>query len=147
MPSVIGIFPNHDAVSNLAYEVKKAGLDSRDLTIIGNDDPIGFLRSTAATFVRRVSQPDEPPREPPTRIFGDVDWEFPVREEEPPPTQLIGDPQLEALSDLGVPDGRTGLYLKAIETGSWVVGFNAGDRADVVRVLFTSAQGKAIDLF
>lgn len=122
MASVVGIFPNLDALSNLAHTMKSGGLDARELTIISNDDPTGYLTSIGAEFIKGLDA---------TRIYGDVAIQVPgLGAKEPSDYEGAGSsPALEALSDLSVPDGRT------------------GDKADAVKALFTAAGGNPVATF
>jgi hypothetical protein len=45
------------------------------------------------------------------------------------------------------PDGRTEAYARAIDTGRWVAGYNAGDRAAAIRSLFLANGGTPVDVF
>ena len=149
MSIVVGIFPNHDAVSNLAYALKAGGFDSRDLTIISKDGAIGYLRSTDATFVRKAAQLHEVAATPATPMhgLGETRWDVPGEEPERPPEDYYSAPEIEALSELRVPDGQTDAYTHAIDTGRWVVGYNAGENTDAIRSLFTQAGGTPVNVF
>lgn len=149
MGTVVGIFPNHDAVSNLAFALKSRGFDSRNLTVISVDGAIGYLRSTDATFVRKTAQLGEEAAATATRMHGvgQTAWDVPGDEVEEPPDDYYSAPELEALSELSVPDGRTEGYTRAIDAGHWVAGYDAGDRSDAIRLLFMANGAKPVDVF
>jgi hypothetical protein len=149
MSTVVGIFPNHDAVSNLAFALKSGGFDSRDLTVISRDGAIGYLRSTDATFIRKTAQLREEAATPATRMHGvgQTAWDVPGNELEDPPEDYSSAPELEALSELSVPDGRTDAYTRAIDAGRWVVGYTAGERAAAIQSLFLANGGTPVDVF
>lgn len=52
MSSVVGIFPNLDAVAALAHAMKPAGFDIGSLTVISTQEPTGNLASV--TVCRRL---------------------------------------------------------------------------------------------
>lgn len=149
MGTVVGILPNHDAVSSLAFALKSAGFDSRDLTVISIDGAIGYLRSTDATFIRKTAQLREEAATPATRMHGvgQTAWDVPGNEVEERSEDYSSAPELEALSELSVPDGRTDAYTSAIDAGRWVAGYNAGDRAAAIRSPFLANGGKPVDVF
>lgn len=149
MSTVVGIFSNHDAVSSLAFALKSGGFDLRYLTVISQDGAIGYLRSTDATFVRKTAQPYEVPATAATPMHGagQTNWEVPGNDVEEPPEDYYSAPELEALSELRVPDGRTDKYTRAIDDGRWVVGYDAGNRADAIRSLFATGGATPVDVF
>jgi len=149
MSTVVGIFPNHDAVSNLAYALKAKGFDLSLLTVISADGAIGFLRTTDATFIRRAPQPQEVAATAATPMhgLGETRWDVPGDETGEPPDDYYSAPEIEALSELCVPDGETERYTHAIDNGRWVVGYNASDQADGIRPLFVAAGANPVEVF
>ena len=137
MHCVIGIFPNNAAVSSLAQSIKSRGFDVRALTVITNEEPVGYLASVGATFVNALE---------PARISGDVDVQVPGLQSGAPSDLEAGQssPAAEALSDLGVPDGSTDDFLAAVDAGRAVAGFDAQDQADAVKELFSSAGASRV---
>ena len=103
MASVVGIFPNHDAVSNLAHALKAKGFDLSLLTVISVDGAIGYLRSTCATFIRRAPRPQEvaaSAEATPLHGIAETRFDVPGDEREEPPQDYYSSPELEALSEL-----------------------------------------------
>src|ERR1017187_6030019 len=137
MRFVVGIFGDHDAVANLAYALKSGGFDTSGLTVISDNEPIGYLRQTEASFIRKAPQAYtvvEPPR---MHFLKEVAFDLPGDALAQPPEDYYSHPELEALSELCVPDGRTDSYTSAIDSGLWVAGYKANEQVDAIVPLFT----------
>lgn len=147
MPVVVGIFPSNTAVEKLTDSLKQGGLDPVRLTVISGDEASGKLISSGVQFVLSGEAeettlaggtgiitshggPDVPGLSKINTDVGEI--------EEPP--------ELEALSDLNVPDGRTDDYAEALENGRTIAGFYA-DEADKVKGLFTAAGATSVEVF
>lgn len=147
MPVVVGIFPSNTSVEKLTDSLKQGGLDPARLTVISGDEASGKLISSGVQFVLSGEAEE-------TSIAGGTGIITSHGGPEVPGLSKISAdvgeleelPELEALSDLNVPDGRTDDYAEALENGRAIAGFYADD-ADKVKGLFTSAGATSVEVF
>src|ERR1700687_4514436 len=120
--TVVGIFPNHEAVSKLANALESDGFPVHNLTVIASEDRVSELARTGEPFIVGHQEDSR------DQISGKIHVVVPdldVRQ----PAEYYSSPALEALSEFGIPDGYTDTYADAIEAGQCVVGFKAGNMA------------------
>lgn len=120
--------------------MKPAGFDIGSLTVISTQEPTSYLASVGAQFVAALE---------PTRISGDVALNVPGLGATQPYAYGAADssPALEALSDLGVPDGRSDDFLAAVDSGRCVAGCTATDNVETLKALFSAAGASPINVF
>jgi len=146
MSVVVGIFPDHSAVSKLVDVLKAGGFDPADLTVISSDDAPGSLVSSGVEFV--VSGEAEE-----STLAGGSALITGQGQDVPGIDQMRYDvgayeqtPALETLSDLGVPDGRTDDYMEAVDRGRCVAGLRTSEPAKA-KPMFSAAGANAVDVF
>lgn len=139
---VVGIFPDTKAVKPIVDELKSSGADIDRLRVLTYDEIPTELASEGVEFV----------------WLGDVErglevGDIPTGTETPGitgshtgPGEIHGDELLEGLSELGIPDGRTDDYARAVAQGRLIMGYPAGDPASL-RQLFTANGATSIEFF
>lgn len=147
MGSVVGIFPDHEAISKLTDALKSAGFDAANLTIITSDDPSDDLISTGADFVVSGEDEDSTLASGSAIITGSGGVDVPGMSTQTTPFEIHSSPALEALSELSVPDGRTDDFITAVDHGRTVAGYIAGDKADAIKAIFTAAGGSPVSVY
>jgi hypothetical protein len=146
MPVVVGIFQNNDAVQKVVGSLKTAGLDPSDLTVISEDEASGQLISSGVQFVLS-GEAEEATIAGGTGLITGSGPEVPgLGRVKTDVGETEAAPELEALSDLNVPDSRTDDYVEALEHGRAVAGMTTGD-ADKVKALFTAAGASTVEVF
>jgi hypothetical protein len=146
MSIVVGIFPDHGAVSKLVDALKTAGLNPADLTVISGDEAPEPLISSGVQFVLS-GEAEESTLAGGVGIITSEGPDVPGMDEVNADVGALEEPpELEALSDLGVPDGRTDDYTEALEHGRSVAGLSTGD-PDKAKGLFSSAGASTVEVY
>ena len=139
---VVGIFDDTNALKPIIEGLKSSGADLERLRVMTSDEIPTELVSSGVQFVwiGDVEKGVEP---------GDlgtggtgVPGSHGVAA-----TEVYGDELLEGLSELGVPDGRTDDYARAVEQCKLVVGYPAFSDPSALRQLFSSAGASSIEEF
>ena len=138
--TVVGILPDHEAVSKLADALESNGFPFHNLTVIADEDRASDLARTGERFVVREREDSR------DQMFGKIHLVVPDLEIKQP-GEYYSSPALEALSEFSVPDGYTDTYADAIEAGRCVAGFNAGDMASKIKTLFSAAGADHVEVF
>lgn len=147
MAVVVGIFPNHDAVSKLADSLKAGGFDLDELTVVANSELPEGLISDGVEFVL-TGEAEEASLSGGTGLITSQGTDVPGLTDSKERIELfVGPTTVEALGDLNVPDGRTDDYLDALEAGRSVAGYNAGSDVEKVKPLFTGAGALSTEVF
>jgi len=139
---VVGIFSNSDALKSIIDALRDSGADLERLRALTSDEVPTELATSGVQFVwigdveRGVEGPS----------LGSGGTGLPSSTNRSP-NEVHGDELLESLSELGVPDGRTDDYAKAVEDGKMIVGYPSFTDSTALRQLFTSAGANSIDEF
>ena len=148
MPVVVGIFPNHDAITKVAEALKSAGLDVNELTVISDETPSDDLIGSGIQFVLS-GEPDEEMLTTGTGIITSSGGTG-----VPGLTDSVTQPHMthapstvDLLADLDVPDGRTDDYIEALEQGRCVAGYVTSSDIDKVKGVFAGAGGSPVEVF
>ena len=142
MSMVVGIFSNSDALKSIIDALRDSGADLERLRALTSDEVPTELATSGVQFVwigdveRGVEGPS----------LGSGGTGLPSSTNRSP-NEVHGDELLESLSELGVPDGRTDDYAKAVEDGKMIVGYPSFTDSTALRQLFTSAGANSIDEF
>jgi len=147
MSVVVGIFPDHSAVGKLVDSLHAAGLDPTDLTVISSDDPPPSLISSGVDFVLSGEAEESTLGGGAGLITSHGGQQVPGLDEERVNVGAYeSSSATEALSDLGVPDGRTDDYTEAIDRGRCVAGLTTGDPGKA-KPLFSAAGASTVNVF
>lgn len=139
---VVGIFSNNDALQTIVDGLRDSGADLERLRALTTDEVPTELASSGVQFVwigdveRGVTGP----------TLGTGGTGLPSGSSRSP-NEVHGDELLESLSELGIPDGRTDDYARAVEDGRLVVGYPAFNDSSALKQLFKSAGANSIDEF
>lgn len=142
MSMVVGIFSNNDALQTIVDGLRDSGADLERLRALTTDEVPTELASSGVQFVwigdveRGVTGP----------TLGTGGTGLPSGSSRSP-NEVHGDELLESLSELGIPDGRTDDYARAVEDGRLVVGYPAFNDSSALKQLFKSAGANSIDEF
>jgi len=139
---VVGIFSGSDALRSIIDGLRASGTDLERLRALTTDDVPTELVTSGVQFVwigdveRGVEGPS----------LGSGGTGLPSTSSRSP-NEVHGDELLESLSELGIPDGRTDDYAKAVENGRMIVGYPSFSDSATLKQLFTSAGAKSIEEF
>lgn len=139
---VVGIFSNTSALNAIIDGLRATGADPERLRALTCDEVPTELVTSGVQFVwigdveRGVEGPS----------LGTGGTGLPTSTNRSP-NEVHGDELLESLSELGVPDGRTDEYAKAVEDGRLIVGYPSFSDSTALKQLFTSAGANSIDEF
>lgn len=139
---VVGIFSNSSALNAIIEGLRASGADPERLRALTCDEVPTELVTSGVQFVwigdveRGVEGPS----------MGTGGTGLPASTNRSP-NEVHGDELLESLSELGVPDGRTDEYAKAVEDGRLIVGYPSFTDSTALKQLFTSAGANSIDEF
>jgi len=139
---VVGIFEDSKQLKPIIDAIRASGADIERLRVLTYDDVPTELATTGIQLV----------------WIGDVDKAVEAGDlgtggtglpntRESSPMEVHGDELLECLSELGVPDGRTDDYARAVEQCKLVVGYPAFSDPAPMRQLFTSMGASSIEEF
>jgi len=139
---VVGIFSNSSALKPIIDGLRESGADPERLRALTCDEVPTELATSGVQFVwiGDVERGVEGP------TLGTGGTGLPTSTNRSP-NEVHGDELLESLSELGVPDGRTDDYAKAVEDGRMIVGYPSYSDSTALRQLFTSAGADSIDEF
>lgn len=139
---VVGIFSNSGALKSIIDGLRESGSDPERLRALTTDEVPTELATSGVQFVwiGDVERGVEGP------TLGTGGTGLPTSTNRSP-NEVHGDELLESLSELGVPDGRTDEYAKAVEDGRMIVGYPSYSDSTALRQLFTSAGADSIDEF
>ena len=139
---VVGIFSNSSALKSIIDGLRDSGADPERLRALTCDEVPTELATSGVQFVwiGDVERGVEGP------TLGSGGTGLPTSSNRSP-NEVHGDELLESLSELGVPDGRTDDYAKAVEDGRMIVGYPSYSDSTALRQLFTSAGADSIDEF
>ena len=139
---VVGIFSNSGALQSIINGLRDSGADLERLRALTTDEVPTELATSGVQFVwiGDVERGVEGP------TLGTGGTGLPTSTNRSP-NEVHGDELLESLSELGVPDGRTDDYAKAVEDGRMIVGYPSYSDSTALRQLFTSAGADSIDEF
>ena len=139
---VVGIFSNSGALKSIIDGLRDSGADPERLRALTTDEVPTELATSGVQFVwiGDVERGVEGP------TLGTGGTGLPTSTNRSP-NEVHGDELLESLSELGVPDGRTDDYAKAVEDGRMIVGYPSYADSTALRQLFTSAGADSIDEF
>ncbi|HEY7994677.1 MAG TPA: hypothetical protein VID24_10720 [Candidatus Eremiobacteraceae bacterium] len=142
MSMVVGIFSNSSALKSIIDGLRESGADPERLRALTCDEVPTELATSGVQFVwiGDVERGVEGP------TLGTGGTGLPTSTNRSP-NEVHGDELLESLSELGVPDGRTDEYAKAVEDGRMIVGYPSFSDSSAIRRLFTSAGANSIDEF
>jgi len=148
MPVVVGIFPNHDAITKVTDALKAGGLDINDLTVVSNEELSYDLVSSGVRFVL-TGEPEDDLLTTGTGIITTSGGTG-----VPGLTDSMTQPHVsherttaEWLDDLDVPDGRSDDYTEALEHGRCIAGYVTSNDIDKVKTLFAGAGGNPVEVF
>lgn len=139
---VVGIFSNSDALKSIIDGLRASGADLERLRALTTDEVPTELASSGVQFVwigdveRGVEGPS----------LGSGGTGLPSSSNRSP-NEVQGDELLESLSELGIPDGRTDDFAKAVEDGRLVVGYPSYTDSAALKQLFKSAGANSIEEF
>lgn len=142
MSMVVGIFSNNDALKTIVDGLRASGADLERLRALTTDEVPTELASSGVQFVwigdveRGVTGP----------TLGSGGTGLPSGATRSL-NEVHGDELLESLSELGIPDGRTDDFARAVEDGRLVVGYPSFSDASPIKQLFTSAGANSVDEF
>ena len=142
MSMVVGIFSDNAALKTIVDGLRASGADLERLRALTTDEVPTELVSSGVQFVwigdveRGVTGPSLGTGG--TGLPGDTSRS---------PNEVHGDELLESLSELGIPDGRTDDFARAVEDGRLVVGYPSFTDSSALKQLFTSAGANSIDEF
>lgn len=139
---VVGIFSNSGALQSIINGLRDSGADLERLRALTTDEVPTELATSGVQFVWIGDV--ERGVEGPTLGTGGTGLPSSTNRS---PNEVHGDELLESLSELGVPDGRTDDYAKAVEDGRMIVGYPSYSDSTALRQLFTSAGADSIDEF
>ena len=139
---VVGIFNDANSLKPIIDGLKSSGADLERLRVLTYDEVPTELATTGIQLV----------------WIGDVDRALDAGDlgsggtgvpgnRSSTPSEVHGDELLECLSELGVPDGRTDDYARAVEDCKLVVGYPAFSDPAPLRQLFTSVGASSIEEF
>jgi hypothetical protein len=139
---VVGIFSNSSALKSIIDGLRDSGADPERLRALTCDEVPTELATSGVQFVwiGDVERGVEGP------TLGTGGTGLPTSTNRSP-NEVHGDELLESLSELGVPDGRTDDYAKAVEDGRMIVGYPSYSDSTALKQLFTSAGADSIDEF
>ena len=139
---VVGIFSSSDALRTIIDGLRASGADLERLRALTSDDVPTELVTSGVQFVwiGDVERGVEGP------ALGSGGTGVPSSSNRSP-NEVHGDELLESLSELGIPDGRTDDYAKAVEDGRLIVGYPSFADSSALKQLFTSAGAKTVDEF
>jgi len=139
---VVGIFSSSSALKSIIDGLRDSGADPERLRALTCDEVPTELATSGVQFVwiGDVERGVEGP------TLGSGGTGLPTSSNRSP-NEVHGDELLESLSELGVPDGRTDDYAKAVEDGRMIVGYPSYSDSTALRQLFTSAGAGSIDEF
>jgi len=137
---VVGIFSNSSALKPIIDGLRETGADPERLRALTCDEVPTELATSGVQFVwiGDVERGVEGP------TLGTGGTGLPTSTNRSP-NEVHGDELLESLSELGVPDGRTDDYAKAVEDGRMIVGYPSYSDSTALKQLFTSAGADSID--
>jgi len=144
---VVGTFDNHRAIQALAGNLKSAGCDVSQLRIAGNEEIPTDLATSGAQYVYLGDV------QPSGGVIGSAGTGLETGTGVPGLTdsgaQALGYGELgDYLSDLGIPDGKTDAYSKAVDGGEWLAGYlTPPDKLDSVKSAFASAGARSVEVF
>jgi len=139
---VVGIFSNSSALKSIIDGLRDSGADPERLRALTCDEVPTELATSGVQFVwiGDVERGSEGPS------LGTGGTGLPTSTNRSP-NEVHGDELLESLSELGVPDGRTDDYARAVEDGRMIVGYPSYSDSTALKQLFTSAGADSIDEF
>jgi len=139
---VVGIFSNSSALKSIIDGLRDSGADPERLRALTCDEVPTELVTSGVQFVwiGDVERGVEGP------TLGTGGTGLPTSTNRSP-NEVHGDELLESLSELGVPDGRTDDYARAVEDGRMIVGYPSYSDSTALKQLFTSAGADSIDEF
>ena len=145
---VVGMFPNHDNLSNLTEALKTAGFNVQRLRIISSDEPRDELIRSGAQFVYSGDSESTAIGGGGGIITGFGGMSVPGLSESPRlPTIHSGQSTEDMLGELDIPAGRFEDYCKALDAGRSVAGYNGGADVEKVKALFSGAGGYPVEVF
>jgi len=139
---VVGIFSSSDALKSIIDGLRASGADLERLRALTTDEVPTELATSGVQFVwigdveRGVEGPS----------LGSGGTGIPSSTNRSP-NEVQGDELLESLSELGIPDGRTDDFAKAVEDGRMIVGYPSFTDSSALKQLFTSAGANSIEEF
>jgi hypothetical protein len=139
---VVGIFPDASALKAVVDGLLASGADTERLRVLTIDE---IPTELAATDVQYVWIGDVERAMDPGGL-GSGGTGIPGMSNRAP-DQVHGDEMLEGLSELGVPDGRTDEYARAVEQGKLIVGYPALSDPAPLRQMFSSLGATSIEEF
>lgn len=139
---VVGIFPDASALKPVVDGLTASGADTERLRVLTIDEIPTELAGTDVQFVwigdvERGVAPGS---------LGTDGTGLPGMSNRAP-DQIHGDEMLEGLSELGVPDGRTDEYARAVEQGKLIIGYPALSDPAPLRQLFSSLGATSVEEF
>ena len=139
---VVGTFSSSDALKSIIDGLRASGADLERLRALTTDEVPTELASSGVQFVWIGDV--ERGVEGPTLGSGGTGLPSSANRS---PNEVHGDELLESLSELGIPDGRTDDFAKAVEDGRMIVGYPSYADSTALKQLFTSAGANSIDEF
>ena len=132
---VVAIFPETAALKPVIDGLKAIGVDLEKLRVLTLEEVPTELASSGVQFVwlgdvERAATPGD---------LGSGGTGVPgLKTGSASPTEVHGDELLEGLSEMGIPDGRSDDYAKAVEEGSVIMGYPSFADSAALRQVFSS---------
>lgn len=145
---VVGIFPNHDALTKLTGALKTGGFDVERLRVLSNESPSEHLAQSGVQFVSS-GEAEESAISGGVGIITSSGVGVPglggssVRLEQLHPARTVED----SFVDFGIPNTRWHDYAKAVDGGASVACYLSGADPDTLRALFSASGGDPVELF
>lgn len=144
---VVGIFPNHDALTRLTESLKSNGLDIGRLEVISPETPATELVETGVRFTY-VGDDDAVIGRGEGIITSGGGTSVPGLSSYNPTPRISSDDTIERLlGDLEIPDSRFDTYSLEIERGKTVAGYPAPGGEEKVKDLFAAAGANPVEVF
>lgn len=149
--TVVGIFPNHDAISKLADSMKSAGLGVDTLKVVSNEAASDDLIDTGLQFLYSGDAEEEALSGGVGIITSMGGMSVPGLNETMPRVGVFHSGSSrsveELLNHVSVPGHRYDDYGNALDSGRSVASFPAGDNVDKVKELFRSAGANLVEVY
>jgi len=144
---VVGIFPDHSAISQLTDSLRSNGLSLDKLEVISPETPSTDLIETGLQFTYAGDQ-DSVIGSGGGIITSGGGTSVPgLTSHNPTPRAFRDDTVERLLGDLEIPETRFDFYGTAIERGKTVAGYPSPGNVDKVKSLFTAAGANPVEVF